>query len=140
MKADAVGRWPLTALAVAMALMAVSNFMKPVAQAFQPGTDSGFVLLGQRLDGAANAIVGPLFGILLAAYAYGAWRRQRWVVPLAVGYAAYVIANLVLLVMLSPARVPGLGFMLGYAAVAIGISSGGALYLWRHRGALSTGA
>lgn len=78
--------------------------------------------------------MGPLFGIVLATYAYGVWNRRRWVVPLAIAYAAYVVLNLVLFATTAPpAQVPGIAFMAAYAAVAIGVSAGGALYLYRNR-------
>ena len=126
-------RW-LTILAVAMGLLALSNFWKPVAQAADPAGNVGFVLFGTRLHGAANVVAGPLFGLLLAAYAYGVWTMRRWVVPLACAYAGYVVVNLVLyMVIAPPVEKPGLLGMLAYAAVAIGISSGGALHLLRHR-------
>jgi hypothetical protein len=128
----------LTVLAVLMGLLAVSNFMKPIGQAMQPESDAGFVFLGHRLHGMANAIMGPLFGLLLATYAYGAWTRRRWVVSLAIAYAAYVILNLILFAMTAPAaQATGLGFMVAYSAVAIGVSAGGALYLYRNRDRLS---
>jgi len=73
----------LTTLAILMGLLALSNFSKPLGQAMQPESDAGFVFFGHRLHGAANAVAGPLFGVLLAAYAYGAWTRRSWVVPLA---------------------------------------------------------
>ena len=124
----------LTALAVLMGLLAISNFMKPIGQAMQPESDAGFVFLGHRLHGLANAVMGPLFGLLLASYAYGAWTRRRWVVPLAIAYAGYVVLNLVLFAATAPdAQAPGLGFMVAYTAVAIGVSAGGALYLYRNR-------
>ena len=124
----------LTVLAVLMGVMAVSNFWKPIAQRMAPESTAGFVFLGTRLHGAANAVVGPLFGVILAAYAYGAWTRRRWVAPLAVAYALYVIANLLLYLARAPAegRPPMLGMMV-YAVVAIGVSGGGALYLWSRR-------
>ena len=129
---------PARALAVAMALLAVSNLMKPFTQAFDPSGNAGFVLFGTRLTGAANAVAGPLFGLLLAAYAWGAWHRRRWVVPLALAYAAYVAANLVLFfVAAPPSQQPSLVFSLVYAAVAVGVSAGGAAYLYRDRERLS---
>jgi hypothetical protein len=39
--------------------------------------------MGHRLRGTANGVVGPAFGLLLGAYAYGVWTMKRWVVPLA---------------------------------------------------------
>jgi len=124
----------LTTLAILMGLLALSNLSKPLGQAMQPESDAGFVFFGHRLHGAANAIMGPLFGLLLAAYAYGAWTRKRWVVPLAVAYAAYVVVNLGLFVMTAPpVEGQSLAFMAAYTAVAIGVSAGGAWYLYRNR-------
>jgi hypothetical protein len=124
----------LTTLAILMGLLAISNFSKPLGQAMQPESDAGFVFFGHRLHGAANAIIGPLFGVLLAAYAYGTWTRKGWVVPVAVAYAAYVIVNLSLFVISAPpAQHQSLAFMAAYTAVAIGVSAGGAWYLFRNR-------
>ena len=128
----------LTALAVAMGLMAISNFFKPISQAAAPDSNAGFVFFGHRLHGLANAVIGPAFGVLLATYAYGVWTRRRWVIPLALAYAAYVVLNLVLFTLDPP---PGSDapfvFLMVYALVAIGVSSGGALYLYRNRETLS---
>jgi hypothetical protein len=128
----------LTALAVLIGLMAISNFAKPLGQAMDPGGNAGFVFFGHRLHGTANAIIGPVFGLILTAYVYGVWRMKRWVVPLAGAYAVYVILNLVLFTANPPPGAqPMLVFMLAYAAVAIGVSSGGAFYLHRSRDRLS---
>jgi hypothetical protein len=128
----------LTVLAVLMGLLSVSNFSKPLGQTMQPESDAGFVFFGQRLEGAANTLMGPLFGLLLAIYAYGVWTRRRWVVPLSIAYAAYVVVNLVLFATTAPDdQVPGLSFMIVYVAVAVGVSAGGALYLYRNRHRLS---
>jgi hypothetical protein len=103
-----------------------------------PDGNAGFVFFGQRLQGIANAVMGPVFGLVLAAYAYGIWTHKRWVVPLAVAYAVYVILNLVLFAVDPP---PGpqspFAFLLLYALVAIGVSTGAALYLHHHRDRLS---
>jgi len=128
----------LTTLAVLMGLMAISNFLKPIGQTMDPGGNAGFVFFGHRLHGTANAIIGPVFGLILATYAYGLWTRKRWVVPLAAAYAVYVLLNLVLFVSNPPpGDRPQFLFMLAYALVAIGVSSGGALYAYRHRDRLS---
>src|SRR5262245_51084318 len=114
----------LTVLAVLMGLLALSNFAKPLGQAMQPESDAGFVFLGHRLHGVANAIMGPLFGLVLATYAYGAWTRKRWVVPLAAAYAVYVVVNLLLFVASAPpAEHQSIAFMVAYTAVAIGVSA-----------------
>ncbi len=127
----------LTVLAVLMALLAVSNFTKPLSQALAPQSDAGFVFFGHRLHGLANAVLGPFFGLVLATYAYGVWTMRRWVAPLAAAYALYVIVNLISFVLHPPAGsdTPALG-LLAYAIIAIGISSGGAIYLHLRREAL----
>jgi len=128
----------MTTLAILMALLALSNFAKPIGQAMDPGGNAGFVFFGHRLHGTANTIVGPLFGLILAAYAYGVWTLKRWVVPLAIAYAVYVVINLVLFAINPP---PGpqspLPFLVLYALVAIGVSAGGAMHLRRHADRLS---
>ncbi len=128
----------VTALAVLMGLLAISNLAKPIGQTMDPGGNAGFVFFGYRLHGVANAIIGPLFGVVLAAYAYGAWTMRAWVRPLAAAYAVYVVLNLVLFTIHPP---PGdrtsLLFMVVYGTIAIGVSSGGALYLHRIRDRLS---
>ena len=126
----------LTTLAILMGLMAISNFMKPVGQTMSPDSSAGFVFFGHRLHGAANAIIGPLFGGLLAAYAYGVWTMKRWVVPIALAYAAYVPVNLVLFAMDPPPGSGGAVFFALYALVAIGVSGGGAWYLYTRRDGL----
>ena len=136
---DGMGRdRGLTILAILMGLLALSNFAKPIGQAMDPAGNAGFVFFGHRLHGIANAIIGPVFGLVLAAYAYGVWTMKRWVVPLAVAYAVYVVLNLGLF---AANRPPGdrtsAGFMIVYATIAIGVSAGGALYLRRHRERLS---
>lgn len=123
----------LTVLAVLIGLMAISNLFKPIGQALRPESPTGFVFFGQRLHGVANAIIGPAFGVFHAAYAYGVWTMRRWVVPLAVVYAVYVPINLVLFAMDPPPGSGGLILGLVYAAVAIGVSGGGAWYLWQNR-------
>ncbi len=123
----------LTTLAICMGLLAISNLSKPVSQILAPESTAGFVLFGQRLGGIANVIVGPLFGLLLAAYAYGVWTLRAWVLPLAGAYALYVIVNLLLFALNLPPDRGGGVFGLVYMGVAIGVSGGGALYLFLHR-------
>ena len=123
----------LTVLAILFAIMAVSNLLKP----FQiGGAQTGFVFLGHRLSGAGNSIIGPLFGLYLAVYAAGIWRRKRYALPMAYGYAVYVVLNLVLFTIYGPKPpITGIGYALFgvvYATVAIGVSSGAA-YLLRTR-------
>ena len=63
--------------------MAISNFGKPFAH--HPGV--GFVFFGTRLSGAANTIVAPIFGIILAVYVYGILAMRKFALPLGIFYA-----------------------------------------------------
>jgi hypothetical protein len=56
------------------------------------------VLFGHRLSGTANALVGPLFGLVLLIYARGLWGQKVFALPLAYAYAAYVVINLTLFI------------------------------------------
>lgn len=120
----------LRTFALLFALMALSNLLKPFA--YSPTT--GFVLLGQRLSGTANAIVAPAFAAFLAAYAYSIWTERRIALPLGVAYALYVPANLVLWTFRKP---PGATndplFVISYLIVAVGVSAGAAILLFRRR-------
>ena len=127
----------LTVFAVLFGLLAISNFLKPVPLT----SDTGLVFFGHRLSGAANAVVGPLFGVVLAVYAFGIWSMKRYALPLAYAYAAYVPLNLVLFNLLGPKPADaGVGyaiFNLVYAAIAIGVSWGAVVALRRRAPALS---
>jgi hypothetical protein len=121
----------LTAFAVLFALLAVSDFSKP----FHLSPDAGFVFFGGKTHGIANAILGPAFGLMLAIYAIGIWRMRRWALPIAYVYAGYVILNLSLYTIRnagSPGQPPR-AFMVGYIAIAIGISAASAIVLHRRR-------
>src|SRR3989442_4123646 len=84
----------LTVLALLFGLLAVSDLAKPLEASLGGGLRPGFVLLGHRLSGTANAVVGPLFGLYLLIYAVGIWRMRRWGLPMGAGYAASLGANL----------------------------------------------
>ena len=122
--------WVLTTFAVLFAILALSNFSKP----FHLEANAGFMFFGMKTHGIANAILGPAFGALLVLYAIGILRMRRWVLPIAYAYAVYVILNLILYSIRSPASArPSAGFMIGYIAIAIGVSSGSAFLLHRRR-------
>ncbi len=125
----------LTIFAIALGLMAVSNFSKP----FKMSPNVGFVFFGTKLSGMANTIVAPLFGILLAVLAYGIWTMKRFAIPIAHFYATYVIINLLLFSLRSygtPAM-PPLGFWIIYIAVAVGVSLGAAVILSQRKAELA---
>ena len=121
----------LTIFAVLFALLAVSNTLKPLGI----GEQTGFVFFGQRLSGLPNLILGPLFGLYLAVYAYGIWNMKRFALPMAHAYATYVILNLILFSMRNPGP-QGTGetvFIVVYAAIAIGVSVAAAVTLTRRK-------
>ncbi len=122
----------LTTFAVLFALLALSNISKPLS-----GGRAGFVFLGTKTAGVANAILGPAFGIFLLIYALGIWRQKRWAVPIAWAYAAYVPINLVLFTIKTPGRWQSPVSGLVYAAVALGVSWGSAILLTRRRARLN---
>ncbi|MFN8641649.1 MAG: hypothetical protein U0802_08345 [Candidatus Binatia bacterium] len=125
------GTW-LTICAICFALLSVSNFLKPLHLL---GENTGFVFFGTRLSGAPNAIIGPLFGAFLLAYAASIWTLRRHALPMAHAYASYVVINLFLWQMYDPnAGDPRRqAFGLVYAAVAIGVSVGAAVALTRRK-------
>jgi hypothetical protein len=116
-------RPPLTTFAILFGLLAVSNLLKPLQLL---GGETGFVFLGERLTGTANAIAGTLAGLYLLVYAFGLWRAARWAVPIGWLYVGYVVVNLVMFTFRGPPQPPGIGYQLfglAYAAVAIGVST-----------------
>jgi len=122
----------LTVFALCLGLMAVSNFLKPL----KLSPSAGFVFFGIKLTGLANTIVGPIFGIVLAALAYGIFTMRRFAQPLACSYAAYVILNTVLFTLrYGISNVPPLLWML-FVLIAVGVSSGTAILLTRRKAEL----
>ena len=121
----------LTIFAVLFVVLAISNFSKP----FHLSPNVGFVFFGVKTRGLANALLAPAFGLLLVLYAIGVWRMRRWALPIAGAYAAYVIVNLSLFTI----RNAGVGnqssvlYMLPYIVIAIGVSTGCAILLYKRR-------
>jgi hypothetical protein len=128
------GVW-LTIFAIALALMALSDFSKP----FKMSPNVGFVFFGTKLTGIGNTVIAPLFGIMLAALAYGIWTLRRFALPIAYLYAAYVILNLLLFTIHSygTANMPPWGFWIIYIAIAVGVSSGAAILLTQRKAELA---
>jgi hypothetical protein len=118
----------LDVAAVLFAILAISNFAKPLAT----NPETGFIFFGRRLAGTPNAIIGPLFGLYLLTYAVGIWRRRRWALPMGIVYAGYVIVNLLLFTLRDPTPAAhGIAFNVVYGIVAIGISIGTVIRLRR---------
>ncbi len=123
----------LTIFALLLALMAISNFSKPFSD--HPGV--GFVFLGTRLSGVPNMIIAPIFGILLAVYAYGILAMRKFAVPIGIFYAVYVIINMPLFILKyhgsAVMQEHSWAYLIPYPFVAIGVSSGAALLLYRRK-------
>ncbi|HEY2772760.1 MAG TPA: hypothetical protein VGK20_01780 [Candidatus Binatia bacterium] len=85
----------LRVFAVLFALLAVSNFLKPILE----NGETGFVFLGRRLAGPPNLIAAWTFMAFLVAYAVSLWRERAAALPLGIAYACYVTANLYLFTM-----------------------------------------
>jgi len=64
----------LTTLAVLFGILGVTDILKPL---HLEGATTGLVFFGQRLSGTADAIMGPVLGIILLYYAAGIWRMRR---------------------------------------------------------------
>lgn len=129
------GRW-LGFFAVSFAVLAVSNALKPLGL---EGETTGFVFFGRRLAGTANLVAGPLFGAVLAVYAWGIWNLRRVALALSYAYATYVVANLVSYALRQPvAEGPG-GWpgYLAYGAVAVAGSVACAVLLTRRKAELT---
>ncbi len=122
----------LDVFALLFAVLAVSNLLKPLQIL---GKETGFVLFGTRLEGTANAVAGPLFGLYLLVYAWSIWAGKGFALPLAVVYVVYVAINLVLFFMFSE-QPGGAGYMVFgvvYAAIALGVSGGAVWLLYNQR-------
>ena len=75
-------------LAVLIALRAVTNLGKPFR--------GGFVVLGHLMHGIASTVVAPIVGIVMLVYAWGLWHARPWASPMAIVYAVWATANVVL--------------------------------------------
>ena len=103
----------LTIFAILFGLLALSNFMKPFLHG---GT---FVFLGTKMTGGANLVLSWLFGILLAAYAYGIWAMRKFALTIAYFFFPWVVLNTILFSMKN--RPTGQQPLAGFAILAIGL-------------------
>ncbi len=125
----------LTIFALLFVLLAISDFSKPLSHS--PGI--GFVFMGVRQSGTANAIMGPLFGVCLLIYAYGIWTMRHYALPVAYIFTAWVIINTVLFSIKNshvPQR-PSLPVVIITTAIGIGVPLATAIVLSRRQADLS---
>jgi len=127
-------RTMLKVCAVLFCLLAVSNFLKPL----EYEANQGFVFLGMRQRGTPNLILGPLFGLYLLVYGIAVLRMKRIALPMSYFYAGYVIINLILFTFrMSDEALARPLFGVVYIIVAVGVSSGAAYLLSKHRDELT---
>ena len=122
----------LTIFAVLFALLATSNFLKP----FHLELNEGFVFLGTKLTGSANAIMGPLFGIILLVYAYGIWAMRKFALQVAYIFLLWVLLNMTLFAVKNQST-QALAANLVAATVGIGVPLASAIVLHRRRADLT---
>jgi hypothetical protein len=103
----------LTIFAILFGLLALSNFSKPFIHG---GT---FVFLGTKMTGGANLVLSWLFGILLAAYAYGIWRMRKFALAIGYFFFPWVVLNTILFAVKN--RPTGQQPVVGFATLAIGL-------------------
>ena len=104
----------LTIFALLFGLLAISNFSKPLSHS------ANFVFLGTKMTGMGNAVMGPLFGLLLLVYAYGIWTMRRYALPVAYIYTGWVVVNMVLFSMKNR-NTPQPSPIIAIVTIAIGI-------------------
>jgi hypothetical protein len=126
----------LTILAILFAILAMSDIFKPL---HLEGPTTGLVFFGRRLSGTRNAVLGPILGIFLLAYAAGIWRMRRYAMYLGSAYAIYVTVNLVLFSARNPPPASRSEMIFGivYIVFALGFSWGTAILLSRCKGDLT---
>ena len=126
----------LTTLSVLFGILGVTDILKPF---HLEGATTGLVFFGQRLSGAADAILGPALGIILLIYAAGIWRMRRYALYLGYAYAIYVTINLVLYQVRNPPPVSQTEKIAGfiYMILALAFSWGTAIILSRRKAELA---
>ena len=125
--------WFLTVCAVLFAVLALSNFLKPVLA----DAHTGFVFFGHRLSGVPNDVIGPVFGLILVAHVIAIWQMRRFALPLAWVYAGYVVTNTVLFSMFTTDKPPSPTFMVGALVLGLGIPISAAIALTQKRAQLT---
>ena len=124
----------LTIFALLYVLLAISDFAKPFSHS--PGV--GFVFAGTRMTGTGNAIMGPLFGLLLLYYAYAIWSMRTYALPASYVYAGWVVGNTIMFsIKNSNAPKPSLAVAVVSTAVGIGVPIATAIILSRRSAELT---
>jgi hypothetical protein len=121
----ATTRVALKTFAFLLTVRGLSNFLKPF------DFTTGFVFFGVMLDGVANAILSPLFGIYMLVTAQALFAMRARALPLTLGYAAYTTTSMAIFAVINPQPRPR--FYAIYLALAIGVTWGASWLLYRRR-------
>jgi hypothetical protein len=122
----------LTIFAILFGLLALSNFLKPFLHG---GT---FVFLGTKMTGGANLVLSWLFGILLAAYAYGIWTMRKFALPIAYFFFPWVVLNTILFAVKNPPKEhPGAVVAILTIGIGLGVPLASMIILHRRRAELT---
>ena len=89
------------------------------------------MFLGYRLSGVPNVIAAWTFAAYLAAYAAAIWREKSIALPMGIAYGAYVAANLVFFQMRTGAMGENPAFGIAYSVLALGVSWGAVVTMFR---------
>jgi hypothetical protein len=121
----------LTIFAILFGLLALSNFLKPFLH------DANFVFLGSKMTGGANVVLSMLFGILLAAYAYGIWTMRKYAIAIAYFFFPWVVLNTILFRVKNhpTGQQPVAGFAI--LAIGLGVPLASLIILHRRRAGLA---
>jgi hypothetical protein len=119
----------LRVCAVLIALRAATNLFKPF------GAGTAFVFFGVMLESTAGQWLGVLVGVLMLAYAWGAWNLRRWALPMSIAYAVFVVLNIVLFAVLNeiPPEPRYYVFGIVFLIIGIGVTGLAAWLLYSHR-------
>ncbi len=120
----------LTIFAVFLALVAMTDFIKPL----HLFANDGFVFLGTKLTGTANAVMSTLAGIVILICVYGIWTMRKFSLPIVYVFLLSVILNMVLYTMKNHDSRP---LPIGNVLVGIGVPLALAIILRRRRGDLT---
>ncbi len=120
----------LTIFALLFVLVAITDFLKP----FHLFPNDGFVFMGTKLSGAANAVMGPLFGTIIMAGAYGIWTMRKFALPIAYILVISVMLNMLLYTIKNGATRP---LPIANVVAGIGVPLTSAIILHRRRADLT---
>ena len=87
------------------------------------------------LSSAAGLWLAAAVGLLMLAYAWGAWNLRRWALPMGVAYAVFVVLNIVLFAAFQNLVGQPQYWLLGalFTLIGVGVTGTAAYLLYSHR-------